>query len=55
MQTEKNIPSSQQLMEPSQKLTTYSVTKQTSTTTEKNWNNPMYLFRSPWFKTRGQQ
>ena len=41
-----NILSSQHLMKPSQKLTTYSVTKQTSIHT-KNWNNPMYFIRSP--------
>ena len=22
---------------------------------EKNWNSPMYLIRSPWFRTRSQQ
>ena len=52
IQTEKNIPSSQHLIEPSQKLTTYLVTKQTSINTKKR-NNPMYFIRSPWFKTVG--
>ena len=41
-------------MELSQKLTTYWVTKQTSTDT-KNWNNPMYLIGSPWLKIRIKQ
>ena len=39
---QKNIPFSRHLMEPFLKLITYSVTKQTSTATKKNWNNTMY-------------
>ena len=40
----KNIPCSQHLMEPSQQLTTYSVTKQPSTN-PKIWINPMCLIK----------
>ena len=41
-------------MEPSRKLTTYWVTKQTSTDT-KNISNHLCLVRSPWIKVRIQQ
>ena len=41
-------------MEPSRKLTTYLVTKQTSTDT-KNISNHLCLVRSPWIKVRIQQ
>lgn len=42
----KELPSSQDLAEPSSKLTIYLVTKQASTDTRK-LNNPLYLIRSP--------
>ena len=41
-------------MEPSQKLTTYLVTKQTSTDTKKI-SNHLCLVRSPWIKVSIQQ
>ena len=50
----KNIPSSLQLMEPSRKLTTSSVTKQTYTVA-KNIRNLLCLITSPWTKVRIQQ
>ena len=51
---QKNMPFSQQLMEPFLKLTTYLVTKQISADT-KNWYKPLYLTRSSWLKDRIQQ
>ena len=54
IQTEMNIPSSQHFMKPSQKLTTYLVTKKPQQI-QKKWNNSMYLIKSPWFKTRSKQ
>ena len=42
-QTQKDIPSSQHLLEPSPKLTTYSATKQVSTDTKKIEITPCFL------------
>ena len=46
------IPACQHLMEHSQKLTTYSDTKQVSTDTEKKQNKTMHPILPPWIKTR---
>ena len=54
-QTQRNVPSSQHLREPSLKSTTYLITKQATGDTRTNQNNPMYLIVSPWDKVRIQQ
>ena len=53
--TQNNITSSQHLMEPSLKLTTYSINKANVNRYKKKWNTTLYLSGSPWFKVRSQQ